>query len=98
MNNMKKITPWNKDVERLFDSIVKNQRAYISDVNLTRSLGRKLPDLFDENDGFMDIGRIDKTRKSVVVTRIGVQVVPLPEPDSESIKIRRKKKYGIYRL
>lgn len=95
---MKKITPWNKDVERLFDSIVKNQRAYISDVNLTRSLGRRLPDLFDENDGFMDIGRIGKTRKSVVVPRIGVQVVPLPERSSYQTKLKRKKKFGIFRV
>lgn len=95
---MKKITPWNKDVERLFDSIAKNQRAYVNDIKVTRSLGKKLPDLFDENEGFMDIGRIGKTRKSVVVPRIGVQVVPLPESDSESIKIRRKKKYGIFRV
>jgi len=95
---MKKITPWNKDVERLFDSIAKNQRAYVSDVNLSRSLGRRLPDLFDEHDGFMDIGRIGKSKKSVVVPRIGVQVVPLPELTSKSLKIRRKKKFGVYRI
>lgn len=95
---MKKITPWNKDVEKLFDSIVKNQRAYVDDINMTRNLGRRLSDLFDKDNGYMDIARIEKTKRSVVIPRIGVQIVPLPEPDSESIKMRRKKKYGIYRL
>lgn len=94
---MKKITPWNKDVERLFDSIAKNQRAYVNDIKVTRSLGKKLPDLFDENEGFLDIGRIDKRRCSVVTPRIGVQIVPLNEPTSRINEMRRKK-FGIYRL
>ena len=95
---MKKITPWNKEVEQLFDSIVKNGKAYTSNNTITRNLGRKYSDLFDEHTGFMDIGKVDRSKKSIIVPRIGVQVVPLPEPDSESIKLRRRKKYGIYRL
>jgi hypothetical protein len=90
-------TPWNKEVERLCDSLVKHKRAYTDDINITRMLGRRHPDLFDEHNGYFDIGRVRKTNKSIIVPRIGVEIIPFPEPDSESIKLRRKKKYGIFR-
>ena len=95
---VKKITPWNKEVEKLFDSIAKYGKAYTEDITITRSLGKKLPDLFDEQEGLMDIGRIGKTRKSMIVPRIGVQLVPLPDRSSYQNRLKRKKTYQIYRV
>jgi len=98
---MKTITPWKKypkEFENVFDSIAKNQRGYTSNINFTRGLPRQYPELFDDVNGFFDIARIGKRKESVIIPKIGVQVVPLPEPSSISIKSRRRKRYGIYRL
>lgn len=95
---MRVYTPWSKEVERMFDNIARIGKYYTEDIQFTRNLGRRAPDLFDEQNGYMDIARIGKSRKSVVIPRPGVQIVPMPLPDSEAIKVRQKKRWGIYRL
>lgn len=61
-------------------------------------LPRKYPELFDDINGYLEIYRNDRSRQSVILPRLGVRIVPLPEPDSESLKVRRRKKYGVYRI
>ena len=95
---MKKISPFNKEVERLFERIAKNGKAYTNNGKLTQMLPRKYPDIFDKHDGLIEIYRNPSKKRSIIVPLDGVHVIPLPEPDSVSIKIRRKRKFQIYRL
>jgi len=94
---LKKITPFNKEVENLFERIAKNGKAYTENSHLTRMLPRKYPDLFDSNTGVLEIYRNERRRKSVIIPFDGVQFIPLVEPTSR-INEKRRKKYGVYRL
>jgi hypothetical protein len=69
---------------------MKDGVTYIDDVQLTRNFGRKYPDLFDENKGFLDIGKIDKRNKSMIVRRPNVGIVPIPG--------RKNQKFRFYKI
>ena len=75
---MKSIYPWSEDVEKLFRRLAKDRIVYTDNSDFTRSLGRKYPGLFDEDNGFLDIGRIKKRRSSVIVLRPGNGIAPKP--------------------
>lgn len=82
------IRPWNKKSESYFDILAKNQRLFTKDTLFTQNLGRKYPDL---NGKYIGIGRIDKTRESIVSLRDGVGLAPFPSR-------RKYKKYKFFRL
>jgi len=95
---MKTIRPWNKESERILSQIAKDGKAYTNDMNFTRLFGRKHPQLFDKNNGYLDIARIDKRRESVILPRKDIRLIPLDEFPSEEIKLRFKKRYGFVRI
>jgi len=78
------IKPWSKDSERILRQLTKNGKAYTTDLKLTRAFGRRCPEIIDAN--FMDIGRIDKKKKSVFV--LGENIVTVP----------KKGKFFFYRI
>lgn len=77
MKNLFEVKPWDNKSKRKFMQLVKKPHVYTSDIDFTRKLGRNYPDLFDENNGFLDIGRIKKTKRSVIVKRDNVRVRPV---------------------
>ena len=95
---MKTIRPWNKESERILNQIVRDGKAYTSNEMFTRAFGRKHPEIFDKNNGFLDIARIDKRRESVILPRRDIRLIPLEEFSSEEVKLRFKKKYGFVRM
>jgi len=94
---MKTIRPWDKESERILNQIVKNGKAYTSNNQLTRTFGRRFPDLFDKNNGFLDIARIEKRRESVIIPREHVNIVPIPERSGEAVKLRFPKRFGFFK-
>ena len=70
------VTPKTKEIERLFRRLSKVKIDYTDDIHMTRKLGRNFPDLFDEEFGFLDIGRIEKRNKSMIALRPNVVVIP----------------------
>ena len=70
------VKPWSSESERILRRLVKNGKAYTPNNTLTRTFGRKYPELIDNN--FLDIGRIDKKKESIIATRENVVVVPKP--------------------
>lgn len=95
-SDMKTITPWCKDAEKIFDRLSRDQKAFTSDSSLTRLLPRKYPDLFNEQSGFLNIYRNERRRESVILPMPDVMIIPLPEPTSRINEMRRKK-YGVIR-
>lgn len=94
---MKTIRPWDKESERILNQIVKNGKAYTSNNNFTRMFGRKYPDLFDKNNGFLDIARIEKRRESVIIPRDNVSIIPISERTSRATGLRFPKKFGFFK-
>ena len=92
--------PFNKEIEKIFDNIAKYDRAYTTDIKITRNLPRKYPVLFDEDNGFFEIFRNESIRKSVICPRNGIKCMPILEPDSKRIEHKSNifKKYGIFRI
>ena len=88
------IKPFDKEMKRILDQLQKDRNAYTSDIKLTRKMGKKYPELFDENIGLMDIGRIEKTRKSVITLRPGAMILPLPPPPTRPSSF----KYRVYKI
>jgi len=95
---MKTIRPWSKESERILNQIVKDEKAYTSNMQLTRAFGKKHPEIFDKDNGFLDIARIEKRNESIILPRSGIKLIPLEEFPSEEIKLRFKKKYGFIRI
>jgi len=95
---MKTIRPWNKESERVLNQIAKDGKAYTANEMFTRAFGRKHPTIFDKNNGFLDIARIEKRRESVILPRNGIRLIPLEEFPSDAVKLRFKKKYGFVRI
>ena len=95
---MKKITPWNKESEKAFLRCAKNGKYFTKDLNFTKEFRRRYPDLTHKKTGLLGIYRNDTKKESVITTLDDVCILPLPEPSSESLKIRRKRKFGIYRI
>jgi len=86
------IKPWSKEAEGILRRLSKDTKAYVDDPVFTRSFGRKYPELFDEHYGCMDIGRIDKRRKSIIALRPDFVLVPIPPPDY------RKRKFTYFQF
>jgi len=82
------VKPWDEKSKRIMDQIVKNGKAYTKDITVSRAFGRYYPELID-ND-FLDIGRIDKKRETMFVTRPNVIVVPVSLPTSRKSKMKYK--------
>ena len=95
---MKTIRPWNKESERVLNQIAKDGKAYTANEMFTRAFGRKHPAIFDKNNGFLDIARIEKRRESVILPRSGIRLIPMPDRPGEAVKLRFKKKYGFVRI
>ena len=75
---MYEVKPWNDDIRKKLQQIMRDGVTYVDDVKITRSFGRRCPDLFDENNGFLDIGKIDKRNKSMIVKRPNVGIMSIP--------------------
>jgi len=82
------------EYDKYFKRLLKDRVSYIEDINITRNLGKKYPDLFDEDNGFMDIARIKKRNVSALVLRPGAGLAPMT-PNSST---NRKKKYKFFRI
>jgi len=95
---MKTIRPWSKESERILNQIAKDGKAYTSNMQFTRAFGRKHPTIFDKNNGFLDIARIEKRGESVILPRSDIRLIPLPDRPGEAVKLKFKKKYGFVRL
>lgn len=95
---MKTIRPWDKESERVLNQIVKDGKAYTSNMQFTRAFGRKHPTIFDKDNGFLDIARIEKRGKSVILPRSDIRLIPLEEYPSDEVKLHFKKKYGFVRI
>jgi len=70
------VKPWSKEAENVLRKLAKKRIAYTSDIQLTRTFGRRYPELIRED--FLDIARIHKKDKSVFVLPDDVVVVPKP--------------------
>lgn len=68
------IKPYNKEHERIFRQLMKNNIAYTSDINLSRSFGRHYPSIIRE--GWLDIARIDRKKRTVFVSPPDIRIVP----------------------
>jgi hypothetical protein len=95
---MKTIRPWNKESERVLNQIAKDGKAYTTNMQFTRAFGRKHPTIFDKNNGYLDIARIDKRGESVILPRSDIRLIPLHDRPGEAVKLQFKKKYGFVRI
>lgn len=95
---MKTIRPWSKESEKILNQIAKDGKAYTSNIQFTRAFGRKHPSIFDKDNGYLDIARINKSNKSVILPRSDIRLIPLEEFSSDEIRLRFKKKYGFVRI
>lgn len=68
------IKPWSKESERILRQLTRNGKAYTKDLKLTRAFGRRYPEIIDAD--FLDIGRIEKKRKSVFVLGEDTGIMP----------------------
>ena len=72
------IKPWSKESENYFRRLAKDRIIYTKDIEFTRTLGKRYPSLFEEDNGFLDIGRIKKTSSSMIALRPGNIIAPKP--------------------
>ena len=82
------IRPWDKKSENYFDILARDRTLFTKDTLFTQNLGKKYPTL---NGKYLGIGRIDKTRESMIGLRKDVGLAPLPSR-------RKYKKYKFFRL
>ena len=68
------VKPFNKEHERIFRHLMKNNIAYTNDIKLSRSFGRHYTDVIDR--GWMDIARITKKNKSIIAIPPNIRIVP----------------------
>jgi len=64
--------------------------VYTDDILFTRKFGRRYPQLFDPQNGFADIAKVNKSNKSVIIKRPNVKIVPIPG--------RKKAKFRFYKI
>lgn len=93
---MFEVKPWDEIDRKFFRRITKDRIFYTNDIDLSRSLGRRYPSLFDKENGFMDIGRIKKTNSSMIALRPNSYIMPLPPSITNTKKNFRFKFYKIY--
>jgi len=87
------IKPKDEEDTKIFRRLAANEKCYIKNPEVTRRLGRRYPQLFDEHIGYADIGKIWKTNQSVFVTREKVKVVPI-----QGSATRKKMKFKFYKI
>ena len=80
------IKPWNEKSKNKIRQLAKDGIIYTNDINFTRTIGRRYPQLFDENNGFLDIGRIGKRNKSMIAKRPNVSIIPIIKPRTTKFK------------
>jgi hypothetical protein len=80
--------------EKYFRRLIKDRIAYTDDIQFTRQLGRKYPELFDKDNGFLDIARIKKRHESVLILRPNTGLAPITPPTSTS----KYKKYKFFKI
>lgn len=83
-----------KEYEKYFSRLLKDRVVYTNDIQFTRKISRKHPELFDKDKGFLDIARIKKRNESVLILRPYAGLAPISPPSS----INSKKKYQFFRI
>ena len=84
------MTPWDEKSKKKCFQLVKDGIIYTNDIQFTRTIGRRYPQLFDEKLGFLDIGRIGKRNKSMIAKRPNVSIIPIIQP--------RRTKFRFYKI
>ena len=90
------LIPWDKESEKYFRRLMKDRIVYIDNNKFTRAFGRRYPTLFDENQGYLDIGRIDRRNKSMIALRPGITLAPIQSPPTRITRIQKYKFFRIY--
>lgn len=67
---------------------MKDGYAYVDDMNITKTFGRRHPGLFHPDNGFADIAHVKKTRQSIIVKRPNVGIVPIPGPPTRPSNLK----------
>jgi len=71
---MKSVKPWNKKEYDIFHRVSQIGRADFHDIDLSRSIGRHYQDLI--NDGYLEIARVDKKKKTIILPGENVRIIP----------------------
>ena len=79
---MFEIKPWNEASKRILDQIVKNGKAFTTDIELPRAFGRRYPELI--NQDFLTIAWADKKKETVFVTKPNITLIPISSPTSRN--------------
>jgi len=79
------VKPWCKEAEDYFRRLAKDRVVYIKDTTFTRNFGRRYSKLI--NKDYLDIGRIDRKKESVITLRPGVNIEPL-ELNRKNLKFK----------
>ena len=87
---MFEVKPWNDEIRKKLQQLMKDGVVYTKDINFTRSMGRRYPELFDKDNGFLDIGLIGKTHRSMIVKRPNVGIMPIPGSLTQPNRLRFK--------
>lgn len=82
------VTPWDEKSKRILEQMVRDGKAFTSDIELPRAFGRRYPELVD-ND-FISIARADRKKETVFVTKPNVMIVPIPTRSSHNYKLKYK--------
>jgi len=67
------VKPFNKEHERIFRQLMKNNIAYTNDIKLSRSFGRHYSNIIDE--GLLDIARVEKKKRSIFASPPEIRIV-----------------------
>jgi len=94
---MKQTRARNRKEENIFGNIAVNGQAIVKDMNVTKTISRNHPSIFDKNNGFLKIYWNRGDKESAIIPREGVKIVPLFPPDSIRIKSSKFKKFGFFR-
>ena len=76
---MNSLYPWNEKAEKYLRRLAKDRILYTNDIEFTRTLGRRYPNLLKADDGFLDIGRIERRHSSMIAIRPGSGIAPKRE-------------------
>ncbi len=88
------IKPWDEKSKRIIEQITQNGKAFTTDITIPRAFGRRYPELIDKD--FISIGRVDKKKETVFVTKPNVRVMPIPIRSSRNTKWMKYKFYKIF--
>jgi len=68
------VKPFNKEHERIFRHLMKNNIAYTNDIKISRSFGRHYPRLINED--WVDIARIEKKKRTLFASPPEIRIIP----------------------